>query len=253
MSDLDLHTRYDDLLCTPVARLSDWTFDDNVAQVFQNMIQRSVPGYGTIISMTGILAARFVQPYSQIYDLGCSLCASTLAVHNNIRVPGCKIIAVDNSPAMITRCREQLAVLHTTTPIELIEASILDIKPVNASMIVLNFTLQFLEPACRQHLINQLYTALLPGGVLIISEKFHFTDKITNELLYNMHHDFKRANGYSELEISQKRTMLENVMRTDSVDTHQERLHKAGFAHSEVWFQYLNFGSLLALKAEKPA
>ena len=91
---------------------------------------------------------------------------------------------------------------------------------------------------------------LNPGGALVLSEKFSFEDANVGELLFNMHHDFKRANGYSELEISQKRSMLENVMLTDSVETHKARLHQAGFEHSELWFQCFNFGSLVALKAE---
>ncbi len=105
----------------------------------------------------------------------------------------------------------------------------------------------------RQLLLDKIYQGLNPGGALVLSEKFSFEDAKVGELLFNMHHDFKRANGYSELEISQKRSMLENVMLTDSVETHKARLHKAGFEHSELWFQCFNFGSLVALKAEDAA
>lgn len=83
--------------------------------------------------------------------------------------------------------------------------------------------------------------------------KFSFEDAHVGELLFNMHHDFKRANGYSELEISQKRSMLENVMLTDSVETHKARLRQAGFEHAELWFQCFNFGSLVAVKAGEQA
>ncbi|MGT9288017.1 carboxy-S-adenosyl-L-methionine synthase CmoA, partial [Escherichia coli] len=113
--------------------------------------------------------------------------------------------------------------------------------------------LQFLEPSERQALLDKIYQGLNPGGALVLSEKFSFEDAKVGELLFNMHHDFKRANGYSELEISQKRSMLENVMLTDSVETHKARLHNAGFEHSELWFQCFNFGSLVALKAEDAA
>ncbi|WP_420804405.1 carboxy-S-adenosyl-L-methionine synthase CmoA [Yersinia ruckeri] len=239
----------DSLFSAPIAKLGDWTFDERVAEVFPDMIQRSVPGYSNIISMIGMLAERFVQPDSQVYDLGCSLGAATLAMRRNIKVPGCKIIAVDNSPAMVERCRRHLDAFRAETPVEVIEADILDIQLENASMVVLNFTLQFLEPANRQRLLNQVYAGLRPGGALVLSEKFSFADANVGELLFNMHHDFKRANGYSELEISQKRSMLENVMLTDSVECHKTRLHNAGFEHAEVWFQCFNFGSLIALKA----
>ena len=236
----------DTLFSAPIAKLGDWTFDERVAEVFPDMIQRSVPGYSNIISMIGMLAERFVQPDSRVYDLGCSLGAATLSMRRNIKVAGCNIIAVDNSPAMVERCRRHIDAFRADTPVDVIEADILDINIENASMVVLNFTLQFLEPADRLRLLEQVYRGLRPGGALVLSEKFSFEDADVGELLFNMHHDFKRANGYSELEISQKRSMLENVMLTDSVDA---RLKQAGFEHAEVWFQCFNFGSLIALKA----
>jgi len=115
--------------------------------------------------------------------------------------------------------------------VELVEADICDIAIENASVVVLNFTLQFVEPEKRAALIQRIFDGLRPGGILILSEKFRFEDAPVNELLIDLHLDFKRANGYSELEISQKRTALENVMRTDSLPVHQARLRDAGFAH----------------------
>ncbi|MBS0967293.1 carboxy-S-adenosyl-L-methionine synthase CmoA [Chimaeribacter arupi] len=239
----------DTLFSAPIAKLGDWTFDERVAEVFPDMIQRSVPGYSNIISMIGMLAGRFVRPGSQVYDLGCSLGAATLSMRRHIEVPGCRIIAVDNSPAMVERCRRHIDAFRAETPVEVIEADIRDIPIENASLVVLNFTLQFLKPDDRQQLLDTICRGLRPGGALVLSEKFSFEDGDIGELLFNMHHDFKRANGYSELEISQKRSMLEDVMLTDSVETHKARLHQAGFAHVETWFQCFNFGSLLALKA----
>lgn len=238
----------DTLFSAPIARLGDWTFDERVAEVFPDMIQRSVPGYSNIISMIGMLAERFVQPNTQVYDLGCSLGAATLSVRRNIRHEHCRIIAVDNSPAMIERCRRHIDAYKAPTPVEVVEGDIRDITIENASMVVLNLPCNP-EPAERQALLDKIYLGLNPGGALVLSEKFSFEDAKVGELLFNMHHDFKRANGYSELEISQKRSMLENVMLTDSVETHKARLRKAGFEHSELWFQCFNFGSLVALKA----
>lgn len=242
-------TNQDKLFSAPIDKLGDWTFDERVAEVFPDMIQRSVPGYSNIISMIGMLAERFVQPDSKVYDLGCSLGAATLSMRRNIHVSGCEIIAVDNSPAMVERCRRHIDAFRADTPVNVIEADILDVDLKDASMVVLNFTLQFLQPADRQRLLNQVYKGMRPGAALVLSEKFSFSDADVGELLFNMHHDFKRANGYSELEISQKRSMLENVMLTDSVETHKTRLHQAGFEHAEVWFQCFNFGSLIAIKA----
>ncbi|MBP2198044.1 MULTISPECIES: carboxy-S-adenosyl-L-methionine synthase CmoA [Pantoea] len=238
----------DTLFSAPIDKLGDWTFDERVAEVFPDMIQRSVPGYSNIISMIGMLAERFVQPNSKVYDLGCSLGAATLSVRRNIHVPGCEIIAVDNSPAMVERCRRHIDAFRADTPVQVLEADIRDIHIENASLVVLNFTLQFLEPDARVLLLQKIAQGLNPGGALVLSEKFSFEDAEVGELLFNMHHDFKRANGYSELEISQKRSMLENVMLTDSVEAHKARLKQAGFSHAELWFQCFNFGSLVALK-----
>ncbi|GAA0515802.1 carboxy-S-adenosyl-L-methionine synthase CmoA [Tatumella terrea] len=238
----------DTLFSAPIERLGDWTFDERVAEVFPDMIQRSVPGYSNIISMIGMLAERFVRPDSRVYDLGCSLGAATLSVRRNIHHPGCEIIAVDNSPAMVERCRRHIDAFRAETPVQVIEDDIRSVDISNASLVVLNFTLQFLDPAERLQLLEKIYRGLNPGGALVLSEKFSFDDQKTGELLFDMHHDFKRANGYSELEISQKRSMLENVMLTDSVTTHKSRLAQAGFRHAELWFQCFNFGSLVALK-----
>jgi tRNA (cmo5U34)-methyltransferase len=241
-------TKRDTLFSAPINKLGDWTFDEQVAEVFPDMIQRSVPGYSNIISMIGMLTERFAQPDSHIYDLGCSLGAATLSMRRNIKQPNCRIIAVDNSPAMIERCRRHIEAFRSEVPVEVIEDDIRQVNIHNASVVVLNFTLQFLEPDERQRLLNNIYQGLLPGGVLVLSEKFNFSDRHIGDLLFDMHHDFKRANGYSELEISQKRSMLENVMLTDSVETHKSRLHEAGFSHADVWFQCFNFGSLIAVK-----
>ncbi|MDC9592974.1 carboxy-S-adenosyl-L-methionine synthase CmoA [Xenorhabdus sp. IM139775] len=262
MSNQESHDQRDSLFSAPIANLGDWSFDERVAEVFPDMVKRSIPGYSNIIAMIGMLAERFVTPDSQIYDLGCSLGAATLSIRRAIsdeknrtensntppRTEGCRIIAVDNSPAMVERCRRHIDSFKASIPVDVIEQNILDTDIQNASMVVLNFTLQFLHPDERQKMLDKIYAGLKPGGVLVLSEKFNFEDSQIGELLFNMHYDFKRANGYSELEISQKRSMLENVMRTDSVETHKTRLKQAGFQQVEVWFQCFNFGSLLAIK-----
>ncbi|OTQ29555.1 carboxy-S-adenosyl-L-methionine synthase CmoA [Gilliamella apicola] len=238
----------DQLFSTPIDKLGDWTFDEKVAEVFPDMVQRSVPGYSNIISMIGMLAERFVQPNSTIYDLGCSLGAATLSIRRNVNNKNCRIIAVDNSQPMVERCKRHIESYKANTPVEVICDDISNIDMQNASMVVLNFTLQFLTPENRQQVLNKIYQALNLNGILILSEKFSFNDSTVDELLFNMHHDFKRANGYSELEISQKRNMLENVMLTDTIETHKKRLSDAGFKHIDTWFQCFNFGSIIAIK-----
>lgn len=243
-----MELKKDSLFSAPIERLGDWTFDEKVAEVFPDMIKRSVPGYSNIISMIGMLAKRFVQHDSNIYDLGCSLGAATLSIRRNIEQENCTIYAVDNSSAMVERCQMHLNAYKASTPVNVVCADINDIKMQNASMVVLNFTLQFLTPDDRQRILTKIYQALKPNGILVLSEKFSFHDDLINELLFDMHYDFKRANGYSELEISQKRSMLENVMITDTLDIHKSRLNQAGFKHINQWFQCFNFGSIIAIK-----
>ncbi|CCN71002.1 carboxy-S-adenosyl-L-methionine synthase CmoA [Vibrio nigripulchritudo] len=238
----------DTIFSTPIEKIGDFTFDANVAEVFPDMIQRSVPGYSNIISAIGMLAERFVEPQSNIYDLGCSLGAATLSMRRHISKEGCKIIAVDNSEAMVERCKLHVNAYRSDTPVEVIEADIRDIDIENASVVVLNFTLQFLSPEDRQNLLEKIYRGLRKGGILILSEKYVFENETANELLIDLHHDFKRANGYSELEISQKRSAIENVMRPDSIQMHKDRFENIGFSSNDVWFQCFNFGSMFAIK-----
>jgi len=243
-----MEQKKDLLFSAPIESLGDWTFDDKVAEVFPDMIQRSIPGYSNIISMIGMLATRFVKADTNVYDLGCSLGAATLSIRRNIQHNNCMIYAIDNSTAMIERCQKHISAYKAKTPVEVICADISNIAMQNASMVVLNFTLQFLTPDDRQKVLNKIYQALNPNGILVLSEKFSFADNTINDLLFDMHYDFKRANGYSELEISQKRSMLENVMITDSIETHKTRLSHAGFLHINPWFQCFNFGSIIAIK-----
>lgn len=238
----------DTLFSAPIEKLGDFTFDESVAEVFPDMIQRSVPGYSNIITAIGMLAARFVTEYSNVYDLGCSRGAGILSIRRNVEKSGVKIIGVDNSEPMAERCRRHLEAYHSDIPVEILCDDIRHIEIKNASMVILNFTLQFLPREDRLALLCKIYQGLNPNGVLVLSEKFTFEDHTINELLIDLHHTFKRANGYSELEVSQKRTALENVMLTDSIDTHKARLKQAGFSQVELWFQCFNFGSMVAIK-----
>lgn len=238
----------DTIFSTPIDKIGDFTFDESVAEVFPDMIQRSVPGYSNIITAIGMLAERFVTPHSNVYDLGCSRGAGILSIRRNVKCEGVKIIGVDNSAAMVERCRNHINAYHSDVPVQILLDDIRQIEIQNASMVVLNFTLQFLPPNDRLQLLSNIYQGLKPNGVLVLSEKFTFADEKMNELLIDLHHTFKRANGYSELEVSQKRTALENVMRTDSLDTHRQRLQQAGFGNIELWFQCFNFGSMVAVK-----
>lgn len=238
----------DNIFASPLHRAGLFTFDDSVAAVFPDMIKRSVPGYTTIIAMTGLLAKRYATPGSHLYDLGCSLGASSLAMRQNVQASDCLIIGVDNSSAMLKQCRNIIDTDTHDTPVDLVCADLQDVTIENASVVVLNFTLQFVPVAIRDEVIARIYAGLRPGGIMILSEKVTFEDPHLDELNIDLHHEFKRANGYSDLEIARKRAAIENVLVPETLNQHKQRMSAAGFSSCDVWFQCFNFASLVALK-----
>lgn len=240
--------KHDDIYANPLGELTDFRFDEDVVEVFPDMIKRSVPGYATIVGMIGNLAERYAQSGSLCYDLGCSLGASTLAMRHRIRAADCKIIGIDNSSAMIECCNKVIAADSSELPVELLCSDLQDVEIYNASVVVLNFTLQFINILERCNILEKIYAGLRPGGVLILSEKVAFEDAPHHDLMIELHHNFKRANGYSDLEIAQKRSAIENVLIPETLEAHRDRLKKAGFSSSDVWFQCFNFASMIAIK-----
>ena len=238
----------DRLYANQLTHIEDFVFDQRVVDVFPDMIKRSVPGYTTIIAMIGDLAERYARSDSRCYDLGCSLGAATLAMRHRIRAADCRLIGVDNSPAMIERCQQVIAADSGEVPVDLVCARVQEVDIERASVVVLNFTLQFIPLKERLALLEKIYAGLLPGGVLILSEKLAFDDQLHQQLMIELHHNFKRANGYSELEIAQKRSAIEQVLLPETLDTHRQRLRRAGFTSVDVWFQCFNFASLIAIK-----
>ncbi len=221
-----------------------------MVDVFPDMIARSVPGYASMLAMIEQLTERYATPGSHLYDLGCSLGAATRLIQA-IAPPDCVVHAVDNSPAMVERLSDLLeeSKSHQSCRVEIHLADICDIAIERASLIVLNFTLQFIPLSQRASLLENIFNGLDPGGALLLSEKICFENVHQQNLLTQLHQDFKRAHGYSDLEIAQKRTALENRLIPESMDEHCQRLAKVGFAQVVPWFQCFNFASILAVKA----
>ncbi|QSH41970.1 carboxy-S-adenosyl-L-methionine synthase CmoA [Lentisphaerota bacterium ZTH] len=242
-------TDKDEIFSKPLNKVDDFKFDRNVAAVFPDMIKRSVPGYENVIIMSGLFAERFAQTGTNLYDLGCSLGATTLAMRERITADDCRIIAVDKSVDMIKRCRELIGEAGSSAvQLELREADIRDIEYSNNSMTVLNYTLQFLPPEDRRPLLQKIYDSMLPGAVLVLSEKVTFEEKQNSDLFIDIYHAWKAHNGYSEMEIRQKRNALENVLIPDTIPQHLQRLEAVGFKRCELWFQCFNFMSMVAFK-----
>jgi len=237
------HMRRDSIYTSDIHN-NGFVFDDKVASVFADMIRRSVPGYGQTLQMVELLAHEYAQDGTRLYDLGCSLGAATMALNRGAAGKACHIIGVDSSPAMVDRCR---TMLHGET-VEILCQDILETDIENASVVVLNFVLQFIAKEERPGLITDIYEGLHEGGVLILSEKIAFDDADENRRQTELHEAFKRAQGYSDMEISRKRTALEHVLIPETQAVHHARLKQAGFSTSNTWFQCFNFVSMIAVK-----
>jgi tRNA (cmo5U34)-methyltransferase len=228
--------------------ISKFVFDGKVVSVFDDMIRRSVPGYSTVIGMTKAFTEQYAANNSNLYDLGCSLGAATLAMRKGLKAKNCRIIAIDNSQSMIDRCKEIIESDISPTPVDIINADIIDTQITNASIVCMNFTMQFLPPDKRAFMLKKIYDGLLDTGLLILSEKICFDTDDQQCFQTDMYHNFKKLNGYSDLEVSQKRKALENVLIPDTITRHKERLTECGFKTTYLWFQCFNFISLAAFK-----
>lgn len=243
------HSGKDNIYAQARAAVERFRFDEQVVGVFPDMIRRSVPGYNTIIDMIGVLANRYAQPNTTLYDLGCSLGAATLAMAKSLPPElGCRFVSVDNSEAMITQAQRNLSGSLAGHDVQWRCDDVCNLAFEPTSVAVLNFTLQFVPPEQRDGFIEKLADAMLPGGILILSEKIAYADDAVNQLQSDWHHDFKRVNGYTDLEISQKRAAIENVLIPESIEAHKARLQQAGFSEVHVWFRCFNFMSLVAVR-----
>ncbi|MBK5939224.1 carboxy-S-adenosyl-L-methionine synthase CmoA [Halochromatium roseum] len=242
------HPHCDQVYAGADAPLGDFVFDERVASVFSDMIARSVPGWAELVRLIGLIGAHLAQPGACIYDLGCSLGATSASLLARLPAgPGgddIRVYAIDRAPAMLDELRLRLETEIQQRRLQPICADLLDLRIVDASLVVMNLTLQFIEPAQRLPLLRRIRAGLRPGGALILAEKVAVADD--DGLLAQVHADFKAAQGYSQLEIARKRSALEQVLIPDTVAEHDARLREAGFERIESFFQCLNFVGWIA-------
>ncbi len=238
----------DEVFAKSLSQIPQFQFDERVTEVFEDMIQRSVPGYDLLIYLIGLYTHVFVTDDSTVYDLGCSTGVATCMVASINTKDRVDIVALDRSEAMIKQCRCSLKKAGVLEQVRLVCADVNDVVMSNASMVILNLTLQFVEPNKRKALLHNVFSGLNTGGVLVLSEKVVFADNELNTNMIELHQAFKKTQGYSELEISQKRTSLENILIPDTIEQHVERLKETGFKQVFLCFQCLNFVSFLAIK-----
>ena len=249
-------TSTDNLYATPDINLVDFAFDQRVVDVFPDMIRRSVPAYETIVPLAALVAARSIPPSAladsasaggAIYDLGCSRGATTAALLT-YAPENTQVIGVDNSPQMIAAATDGIAALTSTSAAARVEWRCEDIQNTqikDAAAVVMTYTLQFVPPPQRDALLTRILHGLKPGAPFVYAEKVVLDDAPTQDWAANLHHEFKRANGYSELEVAQKRSAIEKVMIPEAVATHLARLNRLGFERSNLWFQCLNWAAFI--------
>ncbi len=239
----------DSLFSRPQKPVPPFEFNESVVQVFDDMLNRSVPCYRELVQRQAQLAVHYYQPETRIYDLGCSTGNLGLAICAAMGGDRpFELVGVDNSEPMLNVCRERMQPVSTGGNISLRCSDIRHVEMHHASVVILNLTLQFVPPADRQPLLDRIFKALLPGGILLLTEKTVHAHAGLSDLQQDFYYRFKAENGYSQMEISQKREALENVLVPETVETHLARLGEAGFRAVDTWLKWFNFASFIALK-----
>lgn len=229
--------------------VGDFKFDKTVVTVFDDMVSRSVPFYDEMQRMSAELAGDFATAGSNVYDIGCSTGTTMIAFDEKIRAENVLLRGLDNSHEMLDRAREKLdaAKLNNNYALDYCDLN-KGLTIENASVVSLILTLQFVRPLYRERIAKAIYEGLNPGGAFIIIEKLTSEDTIFNRLFINHYYAYKRRNGYSDMEIANKREALENVLIPYRMEENFELLRGAGFSKIEVFFRWYNFCGIVAMK-----
>jgi tRNA (cmo5U34)-methyltransferase len=229
--------------------IEDFKFDKKVAGVFDDMVSRSVPFYDEMQRMAAELAGDFAADGTNICDIGCSTGTSIIAMDKMVQHPYVTFQGYDNAQEMLNRADEKLKEAKLDHPFNL---NLCDLNKgivvENASVVTMLLTLQFIRPLYRERLVKQIYDGLNDNGAFIIIEKLTSEDTIFNRLFIQHYYEFKKRNGYSELEISNKREALENVLIPYRMEENFDLLKGAGFRAVEIFFRWYNFCGIIALK-----
>jgi len=238
----------DEVFAKPRDMNSDFKFDETVTTVFDDMVSRSVPFYEELQRMTGEMAVDFAVDGTNLYDLGCAT-GTTFLYLDPLVSPGVKFVGIDNSSEMIKKADEKMKEHHLAHACEFIEADLnKGLLIENASVVVMILTLQFVRPLYRQHVIREVANGLNENGCLILIEKLVHSDSLFNRLFIKYYYDMKRRKGYSEMEMSQKREALENVLIPYRMEENRDLLLSEGFRYCEEFFRWYNFCGMVAVK-----
>lgn len=239
----------DEIFKTPGAGKKPFEFNAQVADVFDDMVSRSVPFYNEVLQMSAELAKEFYQPDTMIYDLGCSTGAIVRLIEREFGEQTFSYVGIDSSENMIEKAGSIAALARSNATCKFICADITAVDFTSPSVIISNYTFQFLKPLARRTLLRKIYAALSPGGCLIVSEKCLEDSADMSRVFADRHHAMKERHGYSKLEIAEKRDALENVLIPFRVSENIEMLQEAGFSPVSIFFKCYNFASFIALKS----
>ena len=230
------------------SQVDPFEFNQDVAFVFDDMISRSVPHYDQVQKLCALLCREIYRPNMTVLDLGCSTGTSLIEINKILKDLPIDFIAVDNSEFMLKICQQKLQAYNLLNCVTLVKSNLEDYVISNTNVVLLNYTLQFVAPDHRLGILKRIHSGLTSPGYLILSEKVNHKDQHLGDLLTDLHLDFKRAKGYSELEIAQKRDALENRLIPLNLEDNIKLLYQAGFQAVELVYKAFNFTTLLARK-----
>jgi len=245
----------DSIFASPLERISDFSFDEATADVFDDMLLRSVPIYEEIQRMVVDLVLTMVKDTSVVYDLGCSTGTTLLMLaaemnRSALSDRDVQLIGVDSSEAMVARARSKCEIVKPACSITWRVRDLnRGLEDCSADAFIMILTLQFVRPLYRERLIATIHERLKPGGCLILVEKVLANDSVFNRTYIEIYHEFKKRNGYSSLEISQKREALENVLVPYRISENEAMLKRNGFARTDMFLRWFNFAGFIAMKS----
>jgi tRNA (cmo5U34)-methyltransferase len=222
-------------------------FDQEVADVFDDMAKRSIPLYEDVTRTCVFWALRYYQKNTAIYDIGCSTGTTLDLISRNLQLPA-KFVGIDNSEAMIHKAKEKLSAVPSRHQLHLLCEDVTKTSFEPCSIVIVNYTMQFLPVNERLCLLKKICDSLVPGGILILSEKVISSSAQFQETFNQIYYQYKMAKGYSQREIERKKESLENILIPLSETMHLELLKDAGFAHAESVMRWNNFVSIIAVK-----
>lgn len=220
-------------------------FDEEVAAVFDDMLERSVPFYKESQKITEFFALKNLKEGGVLYDLGCSTASLLLNIHRDLKV-NAELIGLDNSEAMLAQARRKCEAYGVKIDVQ--NADILEYEYKKSDVFISNYTLQFIRPLVREELVKKIADSIKKEGVFIFSEKVISHQTKLNKDLIECYYDFKKTQGYSEYEIMQKREALENILVPYSEEENIKMALNCGFSHCEVIFRWANFATFIAIK-----